>query len=220
VAGIAKPVILMGHSMAGVYDRAYATRYPDDLAGLIFVDASTPGQRQRFSAIFGADHPPGYTWKAWMNFFGIARAKGECSKVVPGLEFERGFIYANNCKLSVVQGGFAEEKDIDRSSDETLHSGPFGALPILVLSEDPDKMASQDPGRYTHAMMKRAADLWNSMQEDLKRLSTNSHRIIARGSRHFVQVDRADLVNREVPLFIEQVRNGQVSPDNGTTKTE
>jgi pimeloyl-ACP methyl ester carboxylesterase len=220
VAGITKPFILMGHSIAGVYDRAYATRYPGDLAGLIFVDASTPGQHQRFSAIFGPDDPPHYTRKEWMNFFGIARAKGECSQVVPGLEFERGFIYANNCKPSVLQGNFAEEKDIQRSSDETLHSGPFGVLPILILSEDPDKMASRDPGKYTHAQMKQATDLWNSMQEDLKQLSTHSRRIIAKGSTHYVQVDRADLVNREVPVFIQQVRSGQASPDNGTTKVE
>jgi pimeloyl-ACP methyl ester carboxylesterase len=220
VAGIAKPFILMGHSIAGVYDRAYATRYPDDLAGLIFVDAATPGQRQRFDAIFGPPDPPHYTLRKWANFLGISRAKGACSKVPPGLEFERGFIYANHCKTSVMDGISAEEKAIDRSSDETLHSGPFGALPILIFSEDPENMARLASDTHTPAQMKQGAALWNSMQEDLKRLSSNSRRIIAKGSSHLVQVDRADLVNREVSVFIEQIRSGQVSPDNGTTKTE
>ncbi len=34
----------MGHSIAGIYIRDYATHYPAQLAGLIFVDGSTPLQ--------------------------------------------------------------------------------------------------------------------------------------------------------------------------------
>jgi hypothetical protein len=61
---------------------------------------------------------------------------------------------------------------------------------------------------------------WNQMQEELKLLSSDSHRIIAKGSGHYIEVDRADLINREVPVFIEQIRNGTQSPDIGATKTE
>jgi len=43
-AGITGPIVLMGHSIAGLYIRAYAMRHPQDLSGLIFVDASTPLQ--------------------------------------------------------------------------------------------------------------------------------------------------------------------------------
>lgn len=50
------------------------------------------------------------------------------------------------------------------------------------------------------------------MQENLKSLSSRSERIIAKGSGHDVQIDRVDLIEREVPLFIEQIR--------GTAPTE
>jgi alpha/beta hydrolase fold len=43
-AGVSGPIVLMGHSIAGLYIRAYATRYPEDVAGLIFIDASSPLQ--------------------------------------------------------------------------------------------------------------------------------------------------------------------------------
>ena len=36
------PFILMGHSMAGLYMRQYATRNPDKVAGLVLIDAVTP----------------------------------------------------------------------------------------------------------------------------------------------------------------------------------
>ena len=35
---IAPPYVLVGHSMGGVYIRGYAGLYPDDVAGLVFVD--------------------------------------------------------------------------------------------------------------------------------------------------------------------------------------
>ena len=49
----------MGHSIAGVYIRAYAAWYPQQLSGLIFVDGSTPLQEERpaFKAV-GVSAPP------------------------------------------------------------------------------------------------------------------------------------------------------------------
>jgi hypothetical protein len=49
-AGISGPTVLMGHSIAGLYIRAYASRYPHNLSGLVFVDGSTPLSRDRFPA--------------------------------------------------------------------------------------------------------------------------------------------------------------------------
>lgn len=43
-AGIKGPIVLMGHSIAGLYIRDYAARYPRNLSGLVFVDGSTPLQ--------------------------------------------------------------------------------------------------------------------------------------------------------------------------------
>jgi hypothetical protein len=59
------------------------------------------------------------------------------------------------------------------------------------------------------------------MQEELKNLSTRSRRIIAKGSSHYVQVDRVSLLNGEVTNFIKQT-HGEMPErtDYGSTKVE
>jgi hypothetical protein len=59
------------------------------------------------------------------------------------------------------------------------------------------------------------------MQEDLKKLSTRSRRIIAKNSSHYIQIDRPDLIEKEVPLFIQQIRGAAPQPTNyGSTVSE
>ena len=41
-AGIDPPLVLVPHSYAGLIARAYADRYPHDVAGFVFEDVSTP----------------------------------------------------------------------------------------------------------------------------------------------------------------------------------
>ena len=216
-AGIGKPFVLAGHSVAGLYIRAYAAKYPDDLAGLIFVDGSSPDQRKRLPKEIDQAIPNLFV-QHWITILGIARATGLCTATEPGLEEAKGWIFANSCRPSVIDASIEEFKNFDRSGEETLGTGPFGHLPILIFSQDPDAPSKDTP--FSPEVMKQISIAWNQMQEELKRLSSNSRRIIARNSGHYIQVDRADLVNREVPVFIEQIRNGTPSPDIGTTKTE
>jgi len=43
-AGETGPVVLVGHSIGGVYAMTYTARYPDEVAGLVLLDSSTPYQ--------------------------------------------------------------------------------------------------------------------------------------------------------------------------------
>lgn len=53
--GHTRPIVLIGHSMAGLRLHAFAERYPDRLAGLVFVDALSPRRFQEtfFRTTFG-----------------------------------------------------------------------------------------------------------------------------------------------------------------------
>ena len=216
-AHITGPVVLMGHSIAGMYIRDYATRYPENVAGLIFVDASTPLQNRNaaFKAAYPDPRPSRFEalWKKATVAAGIPRLLGECSRTFPGFDAQAARLQAEDqChdRSAAVAG---ELESFDRSGEETVHTGAYGTLPILIFSQDPaHSIAQGEPAAV--------AKEWTQMQEDLKLLSTCSRRIIAKGSSHYIQGDRPDLIEREVPIFIEQIRGTTPEPrDYGSTQT-
>ena len=178
-ARIDGPIVLMGHSIAAVYLRDYATRYPAQVAGLIFVDGSTPWQNRDPS--FRSSDPR----RPWPRF---------------KLLLERT---AGHLGFPGIGAVAAEMASFDQSGTETIHAAPYGSLPILIFSQD------QAPDTT-----------WSRMQEDLKKLSTHSRRIVAKGSGHSIQLDRPELLEREVPVFIEQIRSAAPSSANGSTRME
>ena len=216
LAGIKGPIVLMGHSIAGLYIRDYAARYPQNLSGLIFVDGSTPLQEDRF---------PGRTKLAllkdkldllqakWSYVLGIPRITGDCN-IGEGFEILAGkMLSEDQCRAALFTALEREDEDFRQSGEETIHSGPFGDLPILIFSQDNHPSASEPRSKED--------EIWDQMQEELKSLSTRSRRIIAKGSGHYIQIERPELLNSRVADLIRQIR-GEAPPslDYGTTKTE
>lgn len=52
-AGVDEPYVLMGHSIAGLYTLHYANRYPDEVAAVVGIDASVPGQMNGLAGAAG-----------------------------------------------------------------------------------------------------------------------------------------------------------------------
>jgi pimeloyl-ACP methyl ester carboxylesterase len=46
-AGVPGPYVLAGHSYGGLFSRAYAAQYPDEVAGLVLLDSAHPDQWTR-----------------------------------------------------------------------------------------------------------------------------------------------------------------------------
>ena len=217
-ARIDGPVVLMGHSIAGIYIRDYATRYPKDVAGLIFVDGSTPLQEKdpAFVAHAHMTRPGSLQVLLVKAAFsaGIPRWVGQCSHPPDWPDRRAAHLMVEDRCYMGIDESLGESGNMDQSGEETVHTGPYGAMPILVFSSDEAKQrAEKMPGDVL--------DAWNRMQENLLKLSTRSRRIIAKGSGHYVQLERPELIEKEVPLFIEQIRGAAPAPANfGSTVTE
>jgi pimeloyl-ACP methyl ester carboxylesterase len=220
-AGVSGPVVLMGHSIGGLYIRSYASRFPGEVAGLVFVDSPAPLEMANVPAEVRAlrHHADSdMAMRKWRVALGIARLMGECSRVQPGFEPYADWLKADSCIPSFFEAILAEASASELSGRETLGTGPFGDLPVLIISSDPSVSPRGSP--LSAEVLKRIAEDRDAGQEDLKKLSTHSRRIIAKGSSHYIQIDRADLLNREVQVFIDEIRTHTTSSKNRTTETE
>src|ERR671917_85220 len=56
-ANVEGPYVLVGHSFGGLYARTYAARYPDEVAGVVLVDSSSPKQAGHQPATRDSDEP-------------------------------------------------------------------------------------------------------------------------------------------------------------------
>jgi pimeloyl-ACP methyl ester carboxylesterase len=218
-ASVDRPVVLVGHSISGMYLRAYAARFPADLAALVFVDGATPLQDDllpkemvRLNKEWEADLPR----QKLLRELGWNRLKGECTEVPAGFEAYSQWIKADQCMPSQMDAMQSELEALKTSGDETVHAGPFGSLPVLVLSADPKVLMPEFPA----AVSREFSATWNGMQEETKGLSSQSRRVIAQGSGHNLQIDRPDVLNKEVGTLVVMLRHQQPMAGVGTTAEE
>ncbi|MGO9336549.1 MAG: alpha/beta hydrolase [Terracidiphilus sp.] len=222
-ANVSRPIVLMGHSIAALYIRDYAAHYPEDVAGLIFVDGSTPLQDEnpalKAAGETGMARRTSILLMRTAAMTGISRLMGGCAKPIPGFDASATSQLLSEDLCHPRYTSIERELDsFNASGHETIHTGPFGALPVLIFSQDPSATLSW---RFVPHEMAGMESAWGQMQEDLKKLSTRSRRIIARNSGHAVEIDRSDLIRKEVPLFIEQIRGVAPEPASyGSTVTE
>lgn len=186
-ANVTGPFVLMGHSVAGLYMRDYVSHYPTDVAGIIFVDSVLPSPSRN-----SGPNVPLIMAVAMRPVFilGIPRLTGACSHPKPGFDASTGMLQREDVCHTEYGTCLHELEGRDRSDQQTANTGPYGDLPVLILSHDPAQNGVVS----------------DQAQEELKKLSSRSRRVIAKGSGHYVMFDRPDLIEREVPLLVGQIR--------------
>lgn len=199
-AQITGPIVLMGHSIAGLHLRAYVSRHPQTVIRLVLVDAATPEQIERLRPFTERFDHQLLRIKPLMKL-GIGRLLRRCGDTPPGnVQAYIGWYQADNyCNPGYPEAFQREIEAYPTSVRKVVGTGPFGDLPIRIFSQDPRFGAD-------------GAALTYRFQESLPHLSSRSRRIIARNSTHYIQFDRPELLNWEVPVFLRQVRGEVIDP--------
>lgn len=201
--GVAPPYVIVGHSMGGYNVRLFTSMYPKEIAGMVLVDASHPDQESRFPAEL--KNMEG-SWQRETQFitytmpFGVPRLLALC---------DQDPIYrAADCNAHTARERLAEIRAFPESAVQAASTGPFGDLPLAVLSHDPDKLSNDLPPDLAQSVNQ----VWEKMQEDLAHLSTRGTHTVAKNSGHYIQIDRPDVVIDAIRNIVEQTRQTPPRP--------
>jgi len=202
-AGVVPPYVMVGHSMGGYDVRLYTSMYPQEVVGMVLVDASHPDQENRFPVEL--KNMEG-SWQreaqfiAYTSPFGVPRLMGLC---------EEGAVdRAADCNGRTARERLAEIRGFPESAAQAASTGPFGDLPLAVLSHDPDKPSNDLPP----GLAKSVNELWEKMQENLAHLSTRGTQTVATNSGHYVQMDRPDVVIGAIRNVLDQAQQTHSKP--------
>jgi pimeloyl-ACP methyl ester carboxylesterase len=197
------PYILVGHSFGGYNVRVYNGQYPNDVAGMVLVDASHEDQNDRMTPTLQAFMKKSIEQLKWQKMlapllirFGIARFSQRNQGEAPGVSKEFGqemlylqmqpkFIDASASELSL----FAE------SANEVRAAGNLGDKPLVVLTAGKSADASQLPAGFPKKEFDDFHEVWvNDLQVKESHLSTRGQRIMVPDSTHMIPFERPDSI--------------------------
>jgi pimeloyl-ACP methyl ester carboxylesterase len=218
-ATVQRPLVLAGHSLGGLFVREYAREFPAEVAGIVFIDSSSPqqlddlpGERSSYEHE-KREYPTELQWEKVKVWSGWERLVGNC-KDVPSRELASFAAQydALMCRPAYVGGEDSEIMDFEQTCKQAGRLVSFGKIPVLIISRDPDR---EKETMSAERLSKNQA--WDRDQEALKLLSPLSWRVIARNAGHGVHHDRLELVVSEMTLLVRYLRGGATPPFGSTT---
>lgn len=210
------PYILVGHSMGGAYNRIFRDLYPDEVAGMVFIDSSHPEQ-----------------WKRLAQKELVSEGQAKLLKLGSVLA-DVGILslYNNTISKPVYEGDGLPKEIHERSRLLTSYSGDvyrmmlreskvtnevltradkakdLDPLPVLVFTATEQYKESQKK-RYRKDGIdpEKQVQIWFDMQKELKELSSNGKQTVMNASHGTIitKKENADLINKEIILLSEKI---------------
>jgi pimeloyl-ACP methyl ester carboxylesterase len=222
-AAVPRPYVLVGHDFGTLDLRVFTARHRQEVAGMVFVDSVHPDIHHRPPFNVAAQSTVAniyYHVIPWTVPLGVPRILGWCRDnfTFPNQPKEWAQLapeaIAQYCRLQSWRTEQAQATDEDGSLPAT--TGPFGDMPLVVMSHDPE--VNDFGGFFSPADLVNAERAWMEMQEELKGLSSRSKRIVAKGSPHWIQIHRPELVADAVQEIVNDARG--TKPFQADPKTE
>lgn len=232
-AHIHTPIVYVGHSIAGLYGALFAATYPNDVAGIVFVDPSFPDQFQKMSAsispaaktnLFAQLDAQRAGWRACAD---LAR-KGALA--VPTTKAAKDCVSTGDSpdKLDdtlreALTAQYKQPKDFETQISEYRSFTPqgdhssadqmeveaakfnFGDKPLIVLTHSKPIPL---PG-LTPAQMAAADKAWNDGHDAIAAKSTRGSNTTVPNTGHYIEIDAPSAVIEAVKKVVAEVRAGK-----------
>jgi pimeloyl-ACP methyl ester carboxylesterase len=179
-ANITGSYVLVGHSLGSLVSRLYASKYADEVAGMVIVDHA-----MRISGVRGAPQsPPSFPRPLAVKpdpNSGFEKLSEHNYRLHVWANSQPGFLQVMNRNIEMVTECGAEVEAATQNQ-----ANPLGDKPFIALSQPATKQ----------------------LHTELLALSLNSKQVVAANSGHFVMVDRPDVVIGAIREVVEAARSG------------
>ena len=201
-AEINGPYVLVGHSLGALVARVYAGQYPDEVAGMVFVDHAHAPQKRMLTP---SDSPTGEAKVSPPTPPPVRSSSSGKGSVSGGIESDPNFskLSARDRELHLwfiaqlrtqkaaetnheIMPGCIEAAD----AFSKAHPHPLGDKPLVDISTNEFRGPEYD-----------------KLQSDLLSLSQNSKQMVAENSGHFIIIDRPDVVIDAIRRVVQSVHN-------------
>jgi pimeloyl-ACP methyl ester carboxylesterase len=201
--GIPGPYVLVAHSISGKTARLFASQHPNEVAGMVLIDARHESVDDHLTpeqvAAEDTQQRHFQDMIKWMARFGLVRVLWAPAwpKMLPGSENltpeTRTAIGVLQARPRQIDNALAEGQGRMDSNGQLRNAAPLGDKPLIVLASAQNIDHLPD---------------WKEAQQIMTGLSTNSRLIVA-PSGHAIHFEQPALVVESVHQVLDAARTGE-----------
>mgnify|MGYP001208946636 CR=1 FL=1 len=180
-AEVPGPYVLVGHSLGGLYARLYAMTYPDEVVGMVLVDATHEDGAAEFKKIM--------TSEQWDQFTDLLANNGGLLAAYPEAEQPWG-------------APLEEDHPTVQQVHAATANSPLQPMPFYVLAHG---IPISEP--FLGFPSEAAEAAMTALQKDLATLVPDAKYAVATESGHNIHQDQPELVIEAIRAVVDAVRN-------------
>ena len=201
-AGEAGPFVAVGHSLGGHYVRVFADSHPDEVSGVVLVDARHPALPERMDGYDAwlAEGEQTVQVGLALSYVGVLRLLGDVFGAMETLpEDVAAAMVATTMRPRHMRAHLAEVRSLPALDARAAAVGDLGERPVAVLAAGTVADEQLDP------------DVWIALQEDLAGLSPGArYHLVPEADHLSILTDEghAAVVSEAIVDVVRRVREG------------
>ncbi|MCB1023621.1 MAG: alpha/beta hydrolase [Acidobacteria bacterium] len=209
-AGVKRPFVFAGHSIAGLYMRDYVERFPGEVAGIAFLDPSHPDQNEKFG-FTGSQKAEQMSRINTIIFVAKLLMKtgvmevynptiaGDVTSYPENIQKQIAYLSKKPANLDTA---LREANDFEIAGAQAALNKSLGDLPVVVISAT----MPMDPSSLPKGVSaEKFQSTFVSLHDEIAALSTKGTHIKMETANHMSLITNSENAKNVVPYIINIV---------------